>query len=49
MHGKDEADLTDSMRMFRAGLEGGRPAAGAVGAAPEWFFKGTGGILRAHG
>ena len=28
MHGKDEADLTDSMRMFRAGLDGGRPAAG---------------------
>ena len=26
MHGKDDADLTDSMRMFRAGLEGGRPA-----------------------
>ena len=28
MHGKDDADLTDSMRMFRAGLEGGRPAGG---------------------
>jgi len=49
MHGKDEADLTDSMRMFRAGLEGGRPAAGAVGAAPEWFFKGSGTVLRAPG
>lgn len=49
MHGKDDADLTDSMRMFRAGLEGGRPAAGAIGAAPKWFFKGTGTMLRAPG
>ena len=49
MHGKDDADLTDSMRMFRAGLEGGRPPAGTIGAAPEWFFKGTGTVLRAPG
>jgi hypothetical protein len=49
MHEKDEAELTDSMRMFRAGLQGGRPAPGEVGAAPEWFFKGTGGVLRAPG
>ena len=49
MHGKDDADLTDSMRMFRSGLEGGRPVPGVAGAAPEWFFKGTGGILRAPG
>lgn len=49
MHEKDEAELTDSMRMFRAGLQGGRPAPGAIGAAPEWFFKGTGGVLRAPG
>ena len=34
--------LTDSMRMFRMGLEGGRPAPGAVGAQPEWFYKGNG-------
>jgi hypothetical protein len=34
--------LTDSMRMFRMGLEGGRPAAGEVGAQPEWFYKGNG-------
>lgn len=34
--------LTDSMKMFRMGLEGGRPAAGAVGAQPEWFYKGNG-------
>jgi hypothetical protein len=41
--------LTDSMRMFRAGLDGGRPAAGQIGVAPEWFYKGTGLTLRAHG
>jgi len=34
--------LTDSMRMFRMGLEAGRPAAGEVGAQPEWFYKGNG-------
>ncbi len=49
MHGRNEADLTDSLRMFRAGLEGGRPAPGCIGAAPEWFFKGCGTALRAPG
>ena len=43
------APVTDSMRMFEAGLVGGRPAPGAVGVAPEWFYKGTGSMLRAHG
>ena len=43
------AQLTDSLRMFQAGLAGGRPAAGAVGVAPEWFYKGTGTLLRGHG
>jgi hypothetical protein len=41
--------LTDSMKMFRWGMEGGRPAADAIGTAPEWFYKGTGAMLRAHG
>jgi hypothetical protein len=49
MHEVKEAELTDSMKMFRWGVEGGRPAAGKIGAAPEWFYKGTGTILRAHG
>ena len=40
---------TDSMRMYRWGVEGGRPPAGSIGAAPEWFYKGNGLILRAHG
>jgi hypothetical protein len=44
----DEAP-TDSLLMFRAGLEGGRPAPGRVGVAPEWFYKGPGTVLRAHG
>jgi hypothetical protein len=48
MHASTEADLTDSMKMFRSGIEGGRPAPGAIGAAPEWFYKGTGTILRGH-
>ena len=48
MHGRSESDLTDSMRMFRLGLEGGRPEPNGLGAAPEWFYKGTGGVLRAH-
>ena len=37
--------LTDSMRMFLMGLEGGKPAAGQVGVQPEWFYKGDGSIL----
>jgi hypothetical protein len=41
--------VTDSMRMFEAGLVGGRPAPGMIGVAPEWFYKGTGSMLRAHG
>jgi hypothetical protein len=48
MHASTGADLTDSMKMFRWGIEGGRPAPGAIGTAPEWFYKGTGTILRGH-
>lgn len=43
MHAKaHSADASDSMKMFRMGLEGGKPAAGAVGVQPEWFYKGDG-------
>jgi hypothetical protein len=42
MHTADEATLTDSMKMFKMGLEGGRPAPGAIGVQPEWFYKGDG-------
>ena len=37
--------LTDSMRIFREGLEGGKPQAGQTGAQPEWFYKGDGSSL----
>ncbi|MFY7777973.1 MAG: AraD1 family protein [Elstera sp.] len=47
MHKKlgDEEVLTDSMKMFKMGLEGGKPAAGQTGVQPEWFYKGTGSAL----
>ena len=45
----DEAALTDSMKMFRMGLEGGKPAAGETGVQPEWFYKGNGATLAAPG
>ncbi|MDB5724538.1 MAG: hypothetical protein JWQ16_1292 [Novosphingobium sp.] len=41
--------LTDSMRMFLMGLEGGKPALGQAGVQPEWFYKGDGSILVAPG
>jgi hypothetical protein len=41
----DPAKLTDSMRMFKLGLEGGKPRRGETGAQPEWFYKGDGSIL----
>jgi hypothetical protein len=41
--------ITDSMRMYKLGIEKGRPAPGETGAAPEWFYKGNGNILRGHG
>jgi hypothetical protein len=34
--------MTDSMRMFMLGVEGGKPATGVIGAQPEWFYKGDG-------
>ena len=39
---KTEDNLTDSMKMFRMGLEGGKPADGTKGVQPEWFYKGNG-------
>ena len=38
-------ELTDSMKMFKMGLEGGKPAKGEVGVQPEWFYKGDGSWL----
>jgi hypothetical protein len=49
MHEKPGHDETDSMRMFRMGVEGGKPANGAPGVQPEWFYKGNGEALVAPG
>jgi hypothetical protein len=48
MHSTTPAEITDSLRMYNLGLERGKPAAGEIGAAPEWFYKGTGATLRGH-
>ncbi len=37
--------LTDSVRMFNMGLDGGKPAPGDPGVQPEWFYKGDGSHL----
>ena len=43
MHAKAQsADATDSMKMFKMGLEGGKPAGDTAGVQPEWFYKGDG-------
>jgi hypothetical protein len=47
MHG-DPKHVTDSMKMYQIGLDGGRPAPGRIGAPPEWFYKGVGSILQPH-
>jgi hypothetical protein len=49
MHMAKEQELTDSMKMFRWGVEGGRPGDGEIGLAPEWFHKGYGSIVHAPG
>ncbi len=51
MHRAAAADPapTDSMRMFRMGVEGGKPAPGEAGVQPEWFYKGDGSGLVASG
>jgi hypothetical protein len=51
MHAKltGAAELTDSMKMFKAGVEGGKPAGAKPGMQPEWFYKGTGRNVVASG
>ncbi len=49
MHMAKEQELTDSMKMFRWGVEGGRPGDGEIGIAPEWFHKGYGSMVHPHG
>lgn len=48
MHQKledDESAMTDTMRIFKWGMDGGRPGRGRIGAQPEWFYKGDGSIV----
>ncbi|POF32217.1 AraD1 family protein [Roseibium marinum] len=47
--GEEDANVSDSMKMFRMGLEGGRPEGGRVGVQPEWFYKGNGACAVAPG
>jgi hypothetical protein len=50
MHTGQQANpVTDSMRMYQWGVEGGKPPDGQIGVPPEWFYKGTGAVLRGHG
>jgi len=49
MHSASEAEMNDSMKIFRWGVERGKPAPGKIGVAPEWFYKGNGSIIRASG
>ena len=45
----DAATLTDSKKMFKLGLDGGKPPEASAGVQPEWFYKGDGSILAAPG
>jgi len=47
--GGDMETLSDSMKMFRLGVEGGKPSEGQRGVQPEWFYKGDGSIVAASG
>ncbi len=51
MHQKisGQAELTDSMKMFKWGVEGGKPKGDEPGTQPEWFYKGNGSNVVACG
>ena len=52
MHRRIESgggQLTDSMKMFQMGLQGGKPGPGEAGVQPEWFYKGDGSSVVATG
>jgi hypothetical protein len=45
MHEKleqNESAMTDSMKMFKWGVDGGKPKANEIGTQAEWFYKGNG-------
>ena len=43
-----DAPKTDSQKIFEMGLKDGKPQFGVRGVQPEWFYKGSGAILRGH-
>lgn len=45
----EKEDLTDSMKMYLWGEEGGKPEPENIGTQPEWFYKGNGTNLKACG
>lgn len=49
MHAQEEGMVTDSMKMYQWGIEGGQPEDGSIGVQPEWFYKGTGAVLKGLG
>jgi len=49
MHQSTDEKPTDSMQMYQWGLDGGNPGTGKIGVQPEWFYKGNGTVLKAHG
>ncbi len=49
MHEQAADQMTDSMKMFKWGVEGGKPEPGTIGVEPEWFYKGDGSWLVAPG
>ena len=49
MHQDGDVKPTDSLVVYQWGVEGGNPGPGKIGVQAEWFYKGTGYTLRAHG
>ncbi len=49
MHQDADAKPTDSLVMYQWGVDGGNPGDGKIGVQAEWFYKGTGYTLKAHG
>jgi hypothetical protein len=49
MHKAAAAGVTDSMRMFMMGVEGGKPREEGKGVQPEWFYKGNGACITGPG
>lgn len=49
MHEQEKGQtLTDSMKMYLWGEEGGKPGPNKIGIQPEWFYKGNGLNLKGH-